>query len=208
VNLTTLESVIRLLAVASDEMDADTQAQLEAKVAEVSARVASFCNRTFQREERISYHDGGGRYLYLNEPPVQEIAEVLYSYSWEWDSATSYGPSDYALVNPKAGMVGFKWGLWPEGPKALQVKATGGYDPFPPAPEEGQEAPPLPDGYTPIPADLEGAVCQQVVYEWRRRNDVGIRSVSLPDGTINKMDVGEWLESVEKTLKRYRIRPG
>jgi hypothetical protein len=32
--------------------------------------------------------------------------------------------------------------------------------------------------------------------------------VSLPDGTINKMDVGEWLESVEKTLKRYRIRPG
>ena len=201
-NLTTLESVIRLLAVASDEMDADTQAQLEAKIAEVSARAASFCNRTFQREERISYHDGGGRYLYLNEPPVQEITEVLYSYSWEWDSATVYGPSDYALVNPKAGMVGFKWGLWPEGAKALRVKSTGGYDP---APAEGEE---LPEGYVPIPGDLEGAVCQQVVYEWRRRNDVGIRSVSLPDGTINKMDVGEWLESVEKTLKRYRIRPG
>jgi hypothetical protein len=189
-------------------MDADTQAQLEAKVAEVSARAASFCHRTFQREERISYHDGGGRYLYLNEPPVQEITEVLYSFSWEWDVATVYGPSDYSLLNPKAGTVGFKWGLWPEGAKALRVKATGGYDPWPPAPGEGQEAPPLPDGYTPIPADLEGAVCQQVVYEWRRRNDVGIRSVSLPDGTINKMDVGEWLESVEQTLKRYRIRPG
>jgi hypothetical protein len=88
------------------------------------------------------------------------------------------------------------------------VKSTGGYDPWPSAPGEGQEAPLLPDGYTPIPADLEGAVCLQVVYEWRRRNDAGIRSVSLPDGTINKMDVGEWLEPVEKTLKRYRIRPG
>ena len=59
-NLTTLESVIRLLAVASDEMDADTQAQLEAKIAEVSARAAAFGNRTFRREERVSYHDGGG----------------------------------------------------------------------------------------------------------------------------------------------------
>jgi hypothetical protein len=113
VNLTTLESVIRLLAVDLAEMDDDTQAQLEAKIAEVSARAASFCHREFQREERISYHDGGGRYLYLNEPPVQEITEVLYSYSWEWNSATVYGPPDYALVNSKAGMVGFKWGLWP-----------------------------------------------------------------------------------------------
>ena len=72
VNLTTLESVIRLLAVNLEEMDADTQAQLEAKIAEVSARAVSFCNRTFEREERVCYHDGGGRYLYLNELPVQE----------------------------------------------------------------------------------------------------------------------------------------
>ena len=43
---------------------------------------------------------------------------------------------------------------------------------------------------------------------WRRRNDVGIRSVSLPDGTINKMDVGEWLEGVKTILNRYRVRPG
>ena len=37
-NLTTLESVIRLLAVASDELDADMQAQLEAKIAEGKAK--------------------------------------------------------------------------------------------------------------------------------------------------------------------------
>lgn len=201
-NLTTLESVARLLELVISDLDEDTRSQLEARIAEVSARAGGFCNRTFQREERLSYHDGGGRYLYLTETPVQEIVEVLYSFSWEWDAATVYGPSDYALINPKSGLVGFKWGYWPTGAQALRVKAIGGYDP---APAEG-DTPPA--GYTLIPADLEGAVCQQVVYEWRRRNDAGVRAVSLPDGTINKMDVGEWLESVEKTLKRYRIRPG
>lgn len=201
-NLTTLESVARSLEMNISEMDADTKAQLEAGIAEVSARAGGFCNRTFQREERVSYHHGGGRYLYLNEVPVQAIKEVLYSFSWEWDSAIVYAPSDYALVNPKSGMVGFKWIYWPAGQYALRVTYTGGFDA---TPVDGQDPP---AGYAPIPADLEGAICRQVVYEWRRRNDVGIRSVSLPDGTINKMDVGEWLESVEKTLKRYRVRPG
>ncbi len=201
-NLTTLESVARLLEVDLAEMDAETRAQLEARIAEVSARAGGFCNRTFQREEWVSYHHGGGRYLYLNEVPVQMIKEILYSFAWEWEGAIVYAPSDYALVNPKSGMVGFKWIYWPAGQYALRVTYTGGYDA---APAAGQNPP---EGYVPIPVDLEGAICQQVVYEWRRRNDVGIRSVSLPDGTINKMDAGEWLEVVEKTLKRYRIRPG
>jgi hypothetical protein len=134
--------------------------------------------------------------------PVQAIKEVLYSFSWEWESAIVYAPSDYALISPKSGMVGFKWIYWPAGQYALRVTYTGGYD-LPPA--DGQDQP---AGYVPIPADLEGAICQQVVYEWRRRNDPGLNSVSLPDGTINKMQVGEWLEAVEQTLKRYRIRPG
>jgi hypothetical protein len=202
VNLTTLESVARLLEVDPAGMEAETKAQIEAGIAEVSARAGGFCNRAFERQERVSYHHGGGRYLYLNEVPVQTIKEILYSVSWEWEGATVYAPSDYALLSPASGLVGFKWIYWPSGQYALRVTYTGGFDP---SPAEGQN---LPDGYVPIPSDLEAAVSRQVAYEWRRRNDLGIRSVSLPDGTINKMDVGEWLESVEKTLKRYRMRPG
>lgn len=201
-NLTTLESVARLLGEAVDGLEEDVKAQLAAKIAEVSVRAATFCNRAFERVERLSYHDGGGRYLYLKALPVQEIAEILYSSTWDWGAATVYGPSSWALLDAKAGMVAFKSGFWPEGAGALRVKYNGGYDL---APAPGQEPP---EGYTPIPEDLEGAICQQVVYEWRRRNDPGISSVSFPDGTINKMQVGEWLDSVCQTLKRYRIRPG
>jgi len=202
-DLTTLESVIRLLAIPSDELEDDMQAQLQAKITEVSARAASYCNREFQRQERDWLHDGGGQYLVLPEIPVQSIKEVRYAFAWDWDTAIIYGDSDYALINPKAGIVGFKWACyWPVGAKALRVTYTGGYDPVPAKDQEP------PEGYVPIPGDLEGAICQQVVYEWRRRNDVGIRSVSLPDGTINKMDVGEWLEGVKTILNRYRVRPG
>jgi hypothetical protein len=200
VDLTTLESVARLLAQNLGEMDADTQAQLTAKIIEISVRACGYCNRTFQRQERSSYHDGGGRYLYLPELPVQAVTEVLWAPDWDWQAATVYGTSDYSLLS--GGMVGFRWGLWPWGDKSIRVKSTGGYDP---APVEDEEPP---EGYTPIPSDLEGAICQQVVYEYRRRNDPGINSVSLPDGAINKMQVGEWLESVESTLRRYRVRPG
>jgi hypothetical protein len=202
VNLTTLESVARLLEVDPAGMEAETKAQIEAGIAKVSARAGGFCNRDFERQERVSYHHGGGRYLYLNEVPVQTIREILYSVSWEWEGAIVYAPSDYALLSPNSGLVGFKWIYWPSGQYALRVTYTGGFDP---APADGQNPP---ADYVPIPADLEGAICRQVAYEWRRRNDVGIRSVSLPDGTINKMDVGEWLESVEKTLRRHRMRPG
>jgi hypothetical protein len=198
-DLTTVASVQRLLG-ETGALDADVLAQLEAKIPEVSARAATFCNREFERVERISYHDGGGRFLFLTETPVSEIDEILYSYTWDWDAATEYDTSDYALVNAKAGMVGFKGGgPWPAGVKAFQVTYTGGYDE-----SDNFSA----EAYVPIPADLEGAVCQQVVYEWRRRNDPGLSTVSLPDGTINKFQVGEWLESVKATLNRYRVRPG
>jgi hypothetical protein len=198
-NLTTIESVKRLLG-ETEALDADVQAQLEAKIAEVSARAVSSCNRAFEKVERVSYHNGGGRYLYLSEMPVEGITEVLWAPDWDWDAATVYGAPDYALL--PGGMVGFRWGLWPSGDKALRVTYTGGYDP---ATAEGEAEP---EGYVAIPADLEGAVCQQVVYEWRRRNDPGLSAVSLPDGTINKMQVGEWLESVKAVLNRYRVRPG
>jgi hypothetical protein len=200
-DLTTIESVQQLLG-ETEALDADVQAQLEAKITEVSARAARFCIREFERVERVSYHDGGGRFLFLTEMPVSEIAKILYSYTWEWEAATEYGTSDYALINAKAGMIGYKGGgCWPAGVKAYQVTYTGGYDP-----PEGENF--SASDYVPIPADLEGAICQQVVYEWRRRNDPGLSSVSLPDGTINKMQVGEWLESVKSTLNRYRVRPG
>jgi hypothetical protein len=58
----------------------------------------------------------------------------------------------------------------------------------------------------PIPADLENAVCREVAYRFRRRKDLGLQSVSFPDGSIQKMDTGQFLKEVRIILDRFRRR--
>jgi hypothetical protein len=98
-------------------------------------------------------------------------------------------------------MVAYRYGAWPYGPKALKVTYTGGYDVF----FEGEGSPP--EGYNPPPDDLEMAARTQAAYDFRRRKDIGLESVSFPDGSIQKVNSGEFLPSVKAVLDRYRIRP-
>ena len=49
------------------------------------------------------------------------------------------------------------------------------------------------EGYNPPPDDLEMAVRTQVAYDFRRRQDIGLESVSFPDGSIQKVNSGEFV---------------
>jgi hypothetical protein len=51
---------------------------------------------------------------------------------------------------------------------------------------------------------LERAVCKQIAYEFNRRKDLGLSSVSYPDGSVSKYEIEEFLPSVRKILERYR----
>ena len=167
----------------------------------VSKRADALCNREFEKKERVEFHDGGGKYLYLRALPVAEIASIICSDTWDWAASSPLSTSIYAF-DGATGMVLYRGGDWPYGEVAVRVTYTGGFDPLP---VEGAEPP---EGYTPIPEDLQQAVCTQVAYEYRRRNDPGLQAVAFPDGSIQKMDVGEFLSGVRNTLLRYRRRPG
>lgn len=52
--------------------------------------------------------------------------------------------------------------------------------------------------------EIERKLCQQINYEFRRRHDPGLASVTYPNGNINKYDIGEWLDDVKAVLFRYR----
>jgi hypothetical protein len=194
-NLTTLAQVKALLETQETQWDGLVEEMIDA----VSARAAAYCNRDFEKKERVEYHDGGGQYLYLKGLPVVSIASIQGSDTWEWDAGTLIPTGDYQLLS--AGMVGYRYGVWPYGPRALKVTYTGGYDVF----FEGEGSPP--EGYNPPPNDLEMAVRTQVAYDFRRRKDIGLESVSFPDGSIQKMASGEFLRAVKDVLDRYRIRP-
>jgi len=52
---------------------------------------------------------------------------------------------------------------------------------------------------------IERKLCIQISYEFRRRHDAGLSSVSYPDGSVSKYEVGEWLPDVKKVLLRKRV---
>lgn len=182
-NLTTLDQVKALLETQETQWD-DLIKEL---ISAVSARAAAYCNRDFEQKERVEYHDGGGQYLYLKGLPVVSIASIHGSDTWVWDEGALIPGDHYQLFG--AGLLAYRFGVWPYGPRALKVVYTGGY-----APEA-------------VPDDLEMAVRTQVAYDFRRRKDIGLESVSFPDGSIQKMSSGEFLSMVKQVLDRYRIRP-
>jgi hypothetical protein len=202
-DLTTLTKVKALMEL--EETDWDSL--LSDLIGSVSERCASYCNRDFESKSRVEYHDGGGQYLYLKGLPVESITSVYGSDTWEWATSNLIPSTDYQLLT--AGMLGYRYGVWSYGPKALKVTYVGGYDPFygvgSTSPDDEDEDPLT--IYTPIPDDLEMAVRSQVAYDFNRRKDIGLESISFPDGSIQKVTSGEFLPSVKAVLNRYRIRP-
>jgi len=184
-NLTTLSQVKALLELAAEETQWDDL--LDALIGAVSVRAAAYCNRDFEQKERTEYHSGGGQYLYLKGLPVVSISSIYGSDGWAWDEGTLIPADHYQVFD--SGMVAYRFGNWPYGEKGLKVVYIGGY-----ASDD-------------IPADLEMAVRTQVAYEFRRRKDLGLQSVSFPDGSIQKVESGEFLKAVQQVLDHYRIRP-
>lgn len=54
-----------------------------------------------------------------------------------------------------------------------------------------------------LPTALNFPLMKQINFEYRRKADPGLSSVSYPDGSVAKFVVDEWLPSVKKVLDRH-----
>jgi len=131
--------------------------------------------------EHTEYLDGGMSQLFLEYANVSNLS-LYVDVNRVWSEIYD---SDYYSLYADRGKVIKNSGMFPHGNKIIKAVYDGGYS------EDN------------LPADLQGKILKQIVYEFRRRKDSGTSAVTYPDGTINKIAIGEWLPDVEKILQRY-----
>jgi hypothetical protein len=127
------------------------------------------------------YLDGGMSQIFLEYANVSNLS-LYVDANRSWGEV--YDSDNYSLYANR-GKVIKNSGMFPHGNKIIKAVYGGGY---------AEDS---------LPADLQGKLLKQIAYEFRRRKDLGMSAVTYPDGTINKIAIGEWLPDVESVLRRY-----
>lgn len=126
------------------------------------------------------YFDGGCQYLYLDHANISTLAIEL-----DGSPLVAGNEEDYVFY-PENSIVKSVSGEFTNGLRIIHATYTGGYD---------EDA---------IPEPIRRKLIKQMEYEYRRRKDPGLSSVTYPDGSVNKYSINEWLPDVESVLKRRK----
>lgn len=186
-DLTTLDEVKCLLE--DDTTNFDTI--LQSYITSVSARVQAFCNRNFERQTYIEIHDGGTHRIYVDNPPISSVTSIIWDDFFDFVNGFNFPTQDFAIVN-RGWEIAYVSGDWPGGRDALQVTYDGGF--LPPD-----------DPTSTLPKDLQQAVAQQVIFEFKHRKDFGLRDVDFPDGRLEKVADQDFILPVRQVLRLHRV---
>ena len=174
---------------------------LTAIVAGVSSIFDGYCDRTLLApEETVTLRRMGyGQYLQLPQYPIVEIPSVTEAWDYDFDNADPLVEgTDYMQLDGGAKGVLYRiWGAWPLLPGSVEIVYRGGYLAAGETPEEDSAE-------VALPADLREAAVQQACLLFKRRDDIGLSSVSALGGSVSVFAQLELLPLVKQTLDRYR----
>ena len=152
----------------------------------VSKNMETYCNRFFKKESRTEIFNAGRKHYFLSAPPVDTSVALIVTLTGTAQTVNSH----YYLWDD-LGIVEFITSPTDTTPKAVSIMYTGGYT-------ESSSVLAVPD-------DLKHACIEQVIFLFRRRKDIGLSSVSMPDGSINVLSPNDWLKSALGVLNRYKL---
>lgn len=152
----------------------------------ISKNIETYCNRSFKKESRTEVFNAGRKYYFLSAVPIDSSVALIVTLT----GAAQTINSQYYLWDD-LGLIEFITSPTDTTPKAVSITYTGGYTET--------------DSILTVPDDLKHACIEQTIFLFRRRKDIGLSSVSMPDGSINVLSPNDWLKSVLGILNHYRL---
>jgi len=159
----------------------------------VSSRIESWLNRTLKKDKYDQFFNSGRRHYYLPAYPIDTTETLTVTYSGSEQTLNS----DY-FVWENEGLIEFYVEPAYIQPKEIEIAWTGGYEEV----TSGGNA-----YLTGLPDAIVLAAMIQIAFSFRRRKDIGLVSVSMPDGSITKNAPLKLLEEVKEILSPYRRAP-
>jgi len=180
--------------------DTNDDEMLHSIIKGVSAVFDRFCNRNLilNTTDATEYYSGGIQKISLSRYPVVSITSVTESADWDWDNETALtADDDYHLMTDR-GILHRASSRWLGGNETVRVVYKGGYNPAADTPGTGE---------TGLPYDIEESALLQSMFTYKRRDDLGLSSVSAMGGSISKFSAIKLLPEVENIFKAYRRSP-
>lgn len=159
---------------------------LEIMLDSVSTRIERFLNRNLEKLQRVEYFNPGKRRYSLSSFPVDLSA----SFSVVCDGTAKTKDTDY-WVWSDSGLVEFSTTPTASNPQSIAITYTGGYALT-----------------ADLPDSVKLATIMQTAFTFKRRRDLGLSSVSLPDGSVAVNNPTKLLPEVVDILRMYRRTPG
>lgn len=186
-------------AEAASELGVAVDSRLTRIVAAVHADLYEGTGRTFEKKERTVYLAGFGPrvdYVFLPEAPIESVTEVRIDASGVLGAGTAisdvagnfwWESADFGFA------LHYLNGWFPEGPRVVMVKFTGGYNTW--ATSGG--TPPMP------PQSMRGMLLDEVFSRYRRGTSERFQSVSIA-GTESFTRFADNTGPLAAAIRRYR----
>lgn len=182
--LTTLANVKEIRSITVTDHDA----VLTSLIARISKMIESRLGDIFQQLAYTEFHNGSGTVLLRPfHRPIVSVSSIHISKDQKWDSTTLVDATGY-VIDLVAGLIYRKdGGGFGQGFQNVRVVYT--------------------SGYAAVPLDVEHYAIEKILVFFDQREQLGLTSVSLKDGSFTKQaSVKDSMSDIATRLGKYRLR--
>ena len=171
-----------------EKTDSTHDSLLTLFVEKVSQRIESYLNRKLTKTSYTEYFSSTGKKYNLQAVPIATSPVPVITIS-----GSSYTEDSEYYVWYDEGIIEFVSIPTTSLPKQIKIVYTGGY---------AADV----NGILAVPDDLKYACILQAAADFRNRDNLGLRTLNLPDGSIG-ITMNDLIPSVRQILRQNRLIP-